>query len=698
MDAGRPHEETLNRTIAPSRLVAGVAAACFGVLVTAAGVGDLWARRTILAEGEARATATAAARAAVVATTVHDLLSDISDLSDLAGLATQLQASGDAAGAATARAMAERMLRALRLHLTGIDVIDGQGRTMLALGTPIAAPARTGLGAATVLRRHPGPNGEALVTFIRPLAVPGGAWARASFPLERLAGLLQSGLQGGFPNGARPMVGLADRLNGQTILRTEQGTHTLAPEPRVSQVTQEVMRAQPRGSLRSSSLISGEQTLVAFEALPDYGLVASVVENRADAMAGSDAELRWVHLLFLLFGLAAAAVTLAVVALDMRQRGRAALDALAARSRAEAAARAELDRLMRGSPALLYLGRIDGAGQYHRIFATRNTETVTGWPEAEMDTPDHVWSHVFPEDAEIRHTNFQRAVRLGRSTVEFRYRHPDGRVIWLRNEVVCLGRDSDGCFEVAGTVTNVTRERELAATAEIQSRMATLGELATGLAHELTQPVTVIGMAAELAEELARHHAGSEALVQQIASVQAQAARAGEIIGHLRLYGHAEGGQLGAVDLRKAIDGAMLLTSSPLHRDGVEVRVEGDDGVPAVRARLVQVEQVLVNLLLNARDAMAARPTGARRIVIRLAAEAAEGQGAVRLEMRDTGPGIDEQVLPRLFDSFFTTKPPGQGTGLGLSICRTLMQGFGGEITAASGAEGAVFTLTFQRA
>ena len=354
----------------------------------------------------------------------------------------------------------------------------------------------------------------------------------------------------------------------------------------------------------------------------------------------------------------------------------------------------------------LYLGRVTAAGDYERLYATRNAQTVTGWSDAEMDNPDHVWAHVWPQDADLRNTNFQRAVRLGRSIAEFRYHRPDGSVIWLRNEVVRIGLFANGSAEVAGAVTNITRERELAAMADIHSRMATLGELATGLAHELTQPVTVIGMAAELARDMAREafhdHPGDsraqEGLQRQLDQVLGQVGRATEIISHLRLYGHADGGALGAVDLRRAVDGAMTLASAPLHRAGVEVHVTLAATLPPVRARSVQVEQVLLNLFLNARDAMASHPSDVRHITISAKFDEDDPTGPLLLHVADTGPGIAREILPRLFDAFFTTKAPGDGTGLGLSISRTLMQGFGGEISATSTPGGATFTLQFERA
>jgi C4-dicarboxylate-specific signal transduction histidine kinase len=116
------------------------------------------------------------------------------------------------------------------------------------------------------------------------------------------------------------------------------------------------------------------------------------------------------------------------------------------------------------------------------------------------------------------------------------------------------------------------------------------------------------------------------------------------------------------------------------------------DPPPAVLGDLVAIEQVLLNLLVNARDALAALPDGAPRQV-RIAAMAEPETGMVRLTVADTAGGIAAAVLPTLFEPFVTTKGPDRGTGLGLSICYGLLRGMGGSIAAANDRDGAVFTV-----
>lgn len=313
------------------------------------------------------------------------------------------------------------------------------------------------------------------------------------------------------------------------------------------------------------------------------------------------------------------------------------------------------------------------------------------------------------EDALAQGSHFARVMREGRAAVEFRFRRPDGGYAWLRNEAVVTERRPDGSAEVTGAVTNITHERELAARAALQSRMATLGELATSLAHELTQPITVIGMAAAVAEQVAVETETTAELRRQITSILAQTDRAGDMIRHLRSYGHADGGPISAVCLRQAVDGALTLVGSPLREASVRLEIELPPGLPAVSARLVQVEQVLVNLMINARDAMRAVP--AKQRVLHIHGSVARDSVAfgaadsVRLVVSDTGPGISDSVRDRLFDAFFTTKGPGEGTGLGLALSQTIMRGFNGRISVtsppsrpetATAQEGASFLLEFR--
>jgi C4-dicarboxylate-specific signal transduction histidine kinase len=223
--------------------------------------------------------------------------------------------------------------------------------------------------------------------------------------------------------------------------------------------------------------------------------------------------------------------------------------------------------------------------------------------------------------------------------------------------------------------------------------MATVGEIATSIAHELSQPVTVISMAASYAQTLAEEFTGATELGEQIDTVLLQSKRAGEIIRQLRSYGHAGGGALEPVDLWKAVSGAMLLAGQPLAKASVAVEVDLPHGLTMVRGRLIQVEQVLMNLMFNARDAMMAMPANQRRL--RVSAEIGDD---VVVRVADSGPGVPAGLIDKVFEPFFTTKDVGVGTGLGLSLCRSMMEGFGGSISVRNVDGGAVFSLRFERA
>ncbi|HEY6104367.1 MAG TPA: ATP-binding protein, partial [Anaeromyxobacteraceae bacterium] len=148
---------------------------------------------------------------------------------------------------------------------------------------------------------------------------------------------------------------------------------------------------------------------------------------------------------------------------------------------------------------------------------------------------------------------------------------------------------------------------------------------------------------------------------------------------------------LAAVDLGAALESSLRLARVQARFRDVAVTMDLPAGLPPIVADQRTLAQVLLNLLLNAGDAMGGR--GALSIAAR-----AEG-GRVRVRFADGGPGIPPEDLPRIFDPFFTTKEPGQGTGLGLAICHRLMESYGGEVAVANEpGGGAVFTLAFQAA
>ncbi len=240
----------------------------------------------------------------------------------------------------------------------------------------------------------------------------------------------------------------------------------------------------------------------------------------------------------------------------------------------------------------------------------------------------------------------------------------------------------------------IQSERQLLQSA----KMATLGEMATGVAHELNQPLNNIGLLAsrlqlrlrksDLADE-DRAFAG-----EKLAKVLKQIERASRIIEHLRTFGRPSQFKLGDVVISVAVDEVVDLLREQLSAHGIELEVAVPDNLPPVHADEGQLAQVLINLVVNARDALdSLEDAEPRRLRIVGARDRfSDGQPAVVVRVEDNGPGIPPELMERIFDPFFSTKEV--GTGLGLSISYGLMRDFGGTLEVSSApARGTVFTI-----
>jgi len=250
-------------------------------------------------------------------------------------------------------------------------------------------------------------------------------------------------------------------------------------------------------------------------------------------------------------------------------------------------------------------------------------------------------------------------------------------------------------FRLAAKVEELTRaNRALAEARESLLRtekLATVGRLAAGVAHEVGNPLGAIAGYVELARARVRDGKAGDP-DDYLGRVAAEVQRIDRTVRELLDFARPGGPSLAAIDLAAAVDASLRLARVQARFRDVEVELDLPAALPRVMADERGLAQVLLNLLLNAGDAMGGR--GA----LRLSARAAEGS-RVLLEVADRGPGIAPEDLPRIFDPFFTTKEPGKGTGLGLAISHRIMESFGGEIAAASGpGAGAVFTLAFRTA
>lgn len=242
-------------------------------------------------------------------------------------------------------------------------------------------------------------------------------------------------------------------------------------------------------------------------------------------------------------------------------------------------------------------------------------------------------------------------------------------------------------------------ERERAAQLAQASKLAQLGELATGMAHELNQPLTAITLAAQNAlKQLDRGTLDPPSLAGRLDRILQMARRASTVIDHMRIFGRMGGEASAPIPLAAAVRGARDLLAFKLERHGVRVEETLPPDLPAVVGQAVPLEQVLVNLIANACDAYGERPEGGDvppRIVA-IAATATEGW--VRLTVRDEAGGIPPDVLPRIFAPFFTTKPVGQGTGLGLSISYGIINDMGGTLAADSADGSTTFVVSLPAA
>ena len=222
-------------------------------------------------------------------------------------------------------------------------------------------------------------------------------------------------------------------------------------------------------------------------------------------------------------------------------------------------------------------------------------------------------------------------------------------------------------------------------------RLDALGELAAGMAHELNQPLTALLASVRAAERLLDDDPPDLATARgAMAQAAGQARRAGDVVGRLRrLVERPElGARLQPLRLDETLGGALALLAPDCRRLGVETSLEVQPAAATVQAEPVALEQIVHNLLSNALHALEQVPPGERRLALSVAAEG----GQVVLAVRDSGPGIAPEALPRLFEPFFTTREG--GLGLGLSLCETLAAGMGGSLSARNATpRGAEFRL-----
>jgi len=267
---------------------------------------------------------------------------------------------------------------------------------------------------------------------------------------------------------------------------------------------------------------------------------------------------------------------------------------------------------------------------------------------------------------------------------------------------------TDSDYQVApkvilAMVIDVTERIEAEQQVIQANKMATLGEMATGVAHELNQPLSVIQMISNLfVRKLDRGALPDRETLSEVSSkLRSNVERASKIISHMREFGRKSALEVSSVQINDVILKSLDFFSQQLRLRNIEVILELENGVPTIEADPNRLEQVFINLLTNARDAIEEKSLkepsslGGKRITIRTHFN----RRYVFAEVCDSGTGIPKELTHKIFEPFFTTKTVGKGTGLGLSISYNIISDYGGTIHAVSKeGEGACFDIRFPRA
>ena len=299
------------------------------------------------------------------------------------------------------------------------------------------------------------------------------------------------------------------------------------------------------------------------------------------------------------------------------------------------------------------------------------------------ETEDHS-----PELAALYHDVATGARLFG--AAEYSARHRDGSWRTMRASASQLFDADSRLGGVIVSVRDITTEKKLEQQIVQSERLAAMGAMIGGVAHELNNPLTsILGVS-----ELLQDSQTTDAARKQIAILQQQARRAAEIVHNLTYFSRPPAPGKTPVNLGEIVERTLNLHAYSLRKNSITVDFLREPGQPYVQGDPHQLMQVFLNLILNAEQAIReTRDRGTLRIRLGNTGE------SVWASFHDDGPGIPGDILASIFDPFYTTKRPGRGTGLGLSICKAVMKEHNGTIEAANGqGGGAVFTVTLRAA
>ncbi len=337
------------------------------------------------------------------------------------------------------------------------------------------------------------------------------------------------------------------------------------------------------------------------------------------------------------------------------------------------------------------------------LYGSEEIYRIWGFDPAQgVPSREAVFQRIHPDDRDRLDAEVQRASgEKRRYSIGYRIILPDGTVKHLKSIGEPEFSATGELIEIVATQIDVTerkraeeeheRLRQLESDLAHMNRLSMMGELAASLAHEITQPIAAARNNARAALNFLDKQPPDLGEVREaLGCVVGDADRAGQIIDRIRDHIKKAPPRKHRFDLNEAINEVVVLARSAIAENGVSIQTRLSEGLAPVEGDRVQLQQVILNLILNAAEAMSAVDEGARELLI--SSEQSRTNG-VLVAVRDSGPGIDPEHIERVFDAFYTTKS--SGVGMGLSICRSIIDAHGGRLWAdANEPRGAVFRFT----
>ncbi len=362
-----------------------------------------------------------------------------------------------------------------------------------------------------------------------------------------------------------------------------------------------------------------------------------------------------------------------------------------------------ITRLIKNAPVIIFSGKMYDYMPPKIDFVSGSLKKILGY---ERVAGFEEWKEmVHPDDRELLESGLVDFKKSGYVEREYRIKTNEGLVRWLYTETSKVSERDVGVVEFVGISVDITEIKEKEKRLWKTSKLATLGEIATAVAHELNQPLQVIQLSCDNALETLEKENDTDIhsdIKRRLTRIEQQAQRARNIVENMRRFGRSAPPQSGVIEVGGVVEAVEGLIGQQFRAHGITLEVVNEEGEVFVYGTKQDLEQVIINLLNNSKDAIEearlrspSEETGASNGYIKVTMRRQDTNcgGRIVLSVKDDGGGVKEECVPFVFESMFTTKIEGEGTGVGLAIVKQLVEGMGGEVRFKNIDNGAEFVI-----